>query len=138
MVIAICVLFSCKNEQPQSNSQEYLTSDLPEDFLGFYLKFHSDSLYQLQHIVFPLSEQQDGTKWQKIDWMMHKPFDDQGGTFSQSFVNMNGLIIEYIQDEHKIFNVERRFMKAKNGYDLIYYKKENLLANSGEWEKEPS
>lgn len=138
LLIATSLMLSCKDKVAESNPKEYLTSDVPEDFLGFYLKFHSDSSYQMEHIVFPLKQKEDGTPWNKDEWSLHKPFNDHKGQYSQSFVNMNGLIIEFIKDTQGIFSMERRFMKAGTGYNLIYYKIENILNDSEDWEAEPS
>jgi len=135
--LALFMVMSCKNSnQPTTQTEDLLSSELPEDFLGFYMKFHSDSLYQVDHIVFPLAVQATGLRWAKEDWRMHKQMTGEG--FVQKFVNLNGIIIEYIQDAQRIYTIERRFVKANEGYNLIYYKVDNVLEQNPEWEKAPS
>jgi hypothetical protein len=34
-------------------SEEAVPDTLPDDFVEFYDKFHTDSAYQLEHIIFP-------------------------------------------------------------------------------------
>ena len=138
MVTFSLFVLGCKNQSAESSAQsdvdEVLSNELPEDFLGFYMRFHSDSLYQLDHIVFPLKMKGDSSAWLAEEWKMHKPFNDHSGEYVQNFVNMNGLIFEYIQDKRQIFKMERRFIKADEGYDLIYYKVDNILNDSQDWE----
>jgi hypothetical protein len=50
-------LFSCKNDTHSHSGAAQETSAqeaLPEGFADFYQQFHSDSLYQVEHIVFPI------------------------------------------------------------------------------------
>lgn len=135
----LLLLLGCrqdKNSHSHVHEESVLTSDLPEDFLAFYLKFHSDPEYQLEHIVFPLKEKKDGTVWEKENWVTHKPFEDHDGQYKQSFLNMNGLIMETIRDASGMFTIERRFIKSGDAYNLIYYVVINAFENSDDWEKE--
>lgn len=134
MVVAI---FGCKSEK--STTAEYIDSDLinselPEDFLSFYMKFHTDSVYQVEHIIFPLKMKSDSSSYLADEWQMHKPFSDHGGEYTQSFLNINGLIVEKIVSQNQIYKMERRFIKADDGYNLIYYQVDNAFRNSKDWE----
>lgn len=122
------LFFSCKNENAntQDKSQkgepiDILTVEIPSDFIPFYEQFHTDSLFQINHIVFPLAQKEDGTKWQRNQWIMHTPFDSQGGAFSRSFENFNGIIFEYIVEKSGAFKIEKRYSKTTDSYQLIYY-----------------
>ncbi len=78
-------------------TEEYESEEegLPPDFLAFYQRFHDDSLYQLEHIIFPLqgipAEADSATivdgrfRWQKEDWIMHHPIEDSRTQFSRKF-----------------------------------------------------
>jgi len=140
VLMSFCVLLSCKGDKAttvEPSAEELgLSNELPEDFLTFYMKFHSDSIFQVEHIVFPLKMKADSTSYLKADWVMHQPFDDNKGEFSQSFINMNGLIIERISSSNQIFRMERRFVKSGTSYELIYYHIQNAFRNSTEWEEE--
>ena len=107
-------------------------TELPEEFLSFYDRFHSDSLYQIEHILFPLQGQKfrgseeewvdENFKWQKETWRMHKPFDEMEGSFKQEFTSFEGIVTEVTQDVYGQFNMVRRFAKMDSTYYLIYYK----------------
>lgn len=128
--------WSCKNSPNNANGQnesEVITNDIPSDFLNFYLRFHSDPAFQLEHIIFPLKQSSDGTNWEKEDWVIHQAFNDLGGEYKQELRNFNGIIIELINDQHGYLNLERRFVKTGNEYKLIYYTSTNLFEQNEEW-----
>jgi hypothetical protein len=124
------LIISCgRNKQ---EVQPAKAGSLPADFEKFYEKFHQDTAYQIAHILFPLEGQQakkdDATsqdpnfKWQKKGWLMHKPYDDMGGTFSRSFLSFNDIVTEEIADGTGQFTMTRRFTKMDGDWYLIYYK----------------
>jgi hypothetical protein len=54
-LVAIVLFSSCKPSQDQpSNDSDSLAAYETEEFLDFYDRFSKDSLYQLDHVVFPL------------------------------------------------------------------------------------
>lgn len=135
-ILLISVAWSCKNNSSTSstpNETEIITNDIPSDFLNFYLRFHSDPAFQLDHIVFPLKQSSDSTNWERDDWVIHKAFNDLGGEYKQELRNFNGIIIELISDQHGYLNLERRFVKTGNEYKLIYYTSTNLFEENEEW-----
>ncbi len=124
---------ACKNSgtTEQSNSSE-VDSTLPADFNVFYQKFHKDSLYQLDHISFPLEgypahassnlEEGQEFRWQKEDWVMHKPFNNENGEYDLSFQSFGeDIIVETILHEPSNYQMQRRFMKSSDGWRLMYY-----------------
>jgi hypothetical protein len=131
-LILFIVFQACKSDTSQVDPPEasLFKEEIPQDFLGFYDRFHSNIDYQMNHIIFPLQEKSDSTLWQKDEWLMHKPFDTQDGEFSRSYTHLNGIVVEVIQDQNGLFKVERRFSKSRDGYDLIYYKITNAFENS--------
>mgnify|MGYP000188651632 CR=1 FL=1 len=125
----IISLFSCKdkNETPQD-----IYVEIPEDFVEFYDKFHSDTIYQIEHIHFPLEgipAMSKGTDlegfsfwWERDGWKYHKPFDAMDGTFTRDFSNFAGIITETIRDNSGQFTMVRRFSKMDGEWKLIFYK----------------
>jgi len=107
--------------------------EIPPDFLIFYAQFHNDSLFQMEHINFPM----DGIpnfadslilaertfKWQKEDWRMQRLTDDRKDNFHEGLVILDpGFIKEFIsvgKDEKQLW-MERRFLKSGGEWRLIY------------------
>jgi hypothetical protein len=130
-VLCLCII-GCKSDTPQLQESEtsLFKEEIPQDFMSFYDRFHSDIDYQLDHVIFPLSQKTDSTKWEKEEWLMHKPFNTQGGEFTRSYTHLKGIVVENIQDQKGLFRIERRFSKSNDGYDLIYYKITNAFEDS--------
>ena len=122
-ICLIALFYSCKNENntPPPTQATPSTTEIPSDFLAFYDRFHSDSIFQMNHTVFPVMSGNPEVKYNKESWQIHKPFDAQGGNFLRSFGNINGIIIELIQEKTGFVTIERRFSKITNDYHLIYY-----------------
>ena len=126
LLINMMVLaFSCKNTKDHSD-QEIV---IPDDFVSFYDRFHKDSLFQIDHIIFPLagvpaydSLRSNDWTWKLEDWTMHRPFDDKGGVFKRNWYNVNSVIIEKIVDSSGRFSMERRWVKMGQEWTMIYYK----------------
>ena len=99
------------------------------DFDTFYQLFHSDSLYQMAHIQFPLqgvsSRPEDhgtGFRWGKEDWRMHRSFD-ASSSFRSEFTSLgDDLVIENIVHKNGQYGMERRFSRlGGDEWYLIYY-----------------
>lgn len=141
--LALTLFFACKNKpaegnatlpaQPAETTQS--NAQIPSDFPGFYAQFHSDSLYQLAHIHWPLSgkfaKQVDSShvdlqsiKWQPETWRMQHAVDFSKGEFVQELEPLGDvMVIERIRTPGSEFSLERRFAKrADNEWELIYYK----------------
>lgn len=127
---------ACKQSQnaPKVESVSTAEVQLPADFNSFYEKFHTDSLYQMAHIAWPLqgdkSEQVDSTHynkantvWQQSSWRMHRPVDYGSGDYKRQIQTLgDGLVIEYILITAGGYGIERRFAKQPDGeWNLIYY-----------------
>ncbi len=106
---------------------------LPEDFNVFYRRFHEDSVYQLEHINFPL-EGLPNTRgdwdtipperffWQKTGWKIHHHMTDPGNNFQQWFEMKGDRMIEHwILMKGTNMYIVRRFAKLEDGWYLIYY-----------------
>ena len=135
--IFIFLLFSyaCKKNSPVSSQEEELKgfyTELPQDFIEFYKKFHTDSTFQMAHILFPLPGQlslsnegdepiEDYT-WNAENWRMHRTPDLMNGTYKVEYTNVNNLITETIKDKDNQFAMVRRFTKSGNDWLMIFYK----------------
>jgi len=140
MTITLSLLFigliACKQdkvavEKPVESSAAVVT---PEGFDAFYTKFHTDSLYQLDHILFPIPEQQSGDAWMKESWKMHHdPFENPIDLIRE-IRDINGLVIEVVYHKLGFYLVERRFMpRGDDSWDMIYYAQRT---NLDDWEKQ--
>jgi len=122
-----------KVDQPKLNPSEEIThseNSLPSDFHEFYNRFHTDSLYQMNHISFPLTgvvQEEDSIRtvaskqWLEDDWKLHKPFDNYGGTFERTFTNNGTVISEIIEGNGGMFTIEKRYSILAGEWHLIYY-----------------
>jgi hypothetical protein len=117
----LIMMISC-NQSVQRNTDESFTT--------FFHRFHTDTAFQMEHIIFPLSgipEYTDSTgsaitsfKWQKEAWIFHQPFEESG--FKRSLKEVgDGMIIETIIHEQAKLGMERRFAKMHDGWYLIFY-----------------
>ena len=132
-LLLIILLLGCNNAEETSTElaqESVLSSELPSGFHGFYDDFHSDSLFQLNHIVFPLKGQmirKDSMETISLekeylanDWKLHKPFQSDAG-YNRNFTVMGDLVIEKMVDNMGLFTVERRWGKVDTTWSLIYY-----------------
>lgn len=96
---------------------------LPADFKAFYEQFQSDSVFQMEHIAFPLYYEENGQKQELLaeNWITHRPFDDMGGTFERVFEGDENIVIETIVTRGAPYHMIRRFGKLADGWNLIYY-----------------
>lgn len=128
-------MMACKKaHKSEIASSEELSEEIPSEFLQFYMKFHADSLYQMSHISFPLDRKSDGAKWTEEDWSLHKPFSGANGEYRQTFRNFGGIILEFVNDNHGYYNMEKRYVQTNDGYKLIYYHIINAFERSDDWE----
>lgn len=131
-VLLLFLFVACNNEAATENeTADNSNNKAFGEFSRFYKAFHQDSLFQIEHIQFPLQgipSNADSAmladrsfRWQKSDWIMHKPIDPDG-EFKQSFLPVDDeLIIENIMHQSGQFAIERRFAKMGEKWMLIYY-----------------
>jgi len=134
LITALGLLFfyrqAKKNKTPiPQESTEVVSNGIPDDFLPFYNQFHADSVFQLTRVNFPLKgikvnvETGGGTEYNytQDEWTIHKEFDDMGGTFTRSFEEFAGIVVETIVANGGQFKSVRRFAKLSGEWHLIYY-----------------
>jgi len=133
---------ACREKQPSSantpaqpdQTTQIQGDQLPADFNEFYGKFHSDSLYQMAHISWPLQglttlyrdssrQEKQAIYWEKTNWSMHRPVNFSSGEFQRKLqVLGNELVVEHISYAAANFGLERRFVRNSQGeWELIYY-----------------
>lgn len=124
--------------QNAPDADTYVSNVVPEDFLNFYEKFHQDSIYQLDHIIFPLqglpayadsaTMADRSFRFQKEDWVLHKNFNDQDGQFVRTFNKLSeGMMVEQIKNSDNGIGMQRRFAKRGEEWFLIYYAEVNFV-----------
>ena len=103
------------------------------EFNQFYEKFLQDSLFQIQHINFPMEGIPDNAvayrgdslqnfRWTAENWRMHRPIDFEKTKFVQNFQTLGDeLIIENIIDPTSGYGMLRRWAKIGGEWSLIYY-----------------
>jgi hypothetical protein len=132
-LIFILITSACgtRQQEPQASNDPFI------EFMQFYNKFLRDSTFQMERVLFPLEglpSNADSTqlaakkfRWEKDEWIMHRPFEFEGSDFEQQFTPFDDdLIIENIV--HKSgYASERRFAKIEDKWYLIYYSGLNQL-----------
>ncbi len=138
--ISLLFLFACKNPNaaPAATATETPDEELPAGFADFYQKFHSDSLFQVEHIVFPLEGLPNNAdsatvasktfRWTPETWLMQKQFDFQMSEYKREIVALPGdIVIERILHKSGQFGMVRRFALIGGEWHLIYYAGVNRL-----------
>ncbi len=140
--IGILWLAACRERStapPTSPSPPPLSStpeeEVPADFAAFYRQFHADSVFQVQHISWPLpgqvtAQEPDGrwkrksTYWERSTWRFQHAVDFSTGEFKRQLRAMEDQyvveIIAYASAPN--YALERRFMRRSDGnWELVYY-----------------
>jgi len=131
------VLFSCGNQIEEQVVEE--TSPNVDDFEAFYDKFHSDSIYQKAHVLFPLQGlptnadttilKQGNFYYQEEDWITQNRLPANSDFQSTILPIDSALVIERILHQSGQYAMERRFAKMDGEWMLIYYAGVNRVAN---------
>jgi len=126
----------CKSFAKKADEQiatDSAVDTLPYDFVYFFDRFHADSAYQKEHIIFPLeglpnsngdtlANSSERYFWQREKWQLHRPFTDPSQQFEQWFEILGDRVIEHwIWMKGTNLFLERRFAKLNDGWYLIYY-----------------
>lgn len=129
-LLVMTVLRKLNPQPPSATAQN--TPSTAGAFDDFYKRFHSDSVYQIEHILFPLqglpAEADSATLvdgnfyWQKDDWKMHKAFDTEDNAFQVELQAVTDNVYEELIF-HKLsgYAMIRRFAKVNEDWYLTYY-----------------
>lgn len=144
LVGALAVLFSCGRTTKESTTIQgngivaHKAPDIEkvkrvESYVTFYRKFHSDSLFQMSRIKFPIEGYYTDSAgieqaWTKKSWIMHRSQIQNADTsiFKLELTNTNKQKEELLYIEGSGFKVERKFKQINGKWYLIYYVDENL------------
>lgn len=136
LLFASLCFFACKNE-PKTPAVDVSQLTDVEEFNTFFQRFHEDSLYQIEHITFPLQGLPSGADstaradnnfvWEKETWRMHRHMPPNSGYTREYEILTPTLINEYTADSDKSYGLVRRFAKLDNDWYLIYYAGVNRL-----------
>lgn len=124
--VGVLGISSCKNTQKPADANKVATGD----FEAFYQRFHSDTTFQVAHVLFPLEgfpDNADSTmlaertfRWTPENWVIHRPLSGKG--MRQELVPISDeVIIERVVDDKTNYGLERRFAKLQGTWYLIYY-----------------
>ncbi len=139
MSIFLCMAFLMATQSCKQKSEDVLNAgiqeeSIPESFFNFYNRFHTDSVFQMEHIAFPIPEQEDGKKYTEESWIINKAFSVDEVNYQRKLQSTNGIIYEIIYHTQGIFTLERRFTKLSDeSWNLIFYKVSNELDDG--WQK---
>lgn len=131
------VLFATACSNPQQEAVRSGEAGLPDDFLAFYERFHRDSAFQMERIVWPLEGIPDNAgsrlsdtdfRWQPSTWKMMRPIEASGDRFDREFLPVSeDIIIEKITHRSGDYGLIRRFAVVGEEWHLIYYAGVNPL-----------
>ncbi len=129
VLLTILVLIqSCQQPAPAPAEDGIL----PVDFQVFYELFHRDSLFQMEHIRFPLEGLPDYADsltiaagqyfWEAEEWVIHQQqlLDDPEFTREVSMFGDFVVRERFVHKERPLLT-ERRFSKEGDDWFLIYY-----------------
>ncbi len=123
------VLVACNSSGNQADSVSAADTN---DFDNFYKKFHRDSAFQMEHILFPLQgipSMVDSAflasgkmhYWNEGDWLLHNEIDFENNTdYKRDLKVTDFLVEERIFDKNNFF-ILRRFYFMEGKWMLIYY-----------------
>ena len=126
-LLALVSLVSCKN----GNSSN--TPEVPEPFESFNQRFHSDSMFQLSRIIFPIqgklidgSEKQEWTpsNWEMLKEPVRKDVDTT--EYKHQLTLSDTTVYERYWIENSGFSVERQFSLKEGKWYLTLYNDANM------------
>jgi hypothetical protein len=136
LLISMLAIFACKPKQTTPDSAATTVAREPSaEFMEFYKKFHQDSVFQMEHIVWPLEgntvKETDSLKMVRIpikfeatEWKMHKPLELAGSDYVREwsfFSDSDDMFEETIKYSAANFGMRRRWAKIAGEWHLIFY-----------------
>ena len=127
VVILVSLLFfliNCKRSEKLKNIQK--SAVVVENFEVFYNQLHSDSLFQISRIKFPLEGQnRDGfekNKWTKVNGILLKTkiYDIDTLEFKTEWKKTGTSFVEKCSLENSGFSSEYRFQLIEKKWYLTY------------------
>ena len=126
LVLAFAVTFTACGFQKNSEG---------ENFERFYTKFHKDSSFQIERIIFPLNgetsylepEGKQMKLWYAKEWIMQQSYDatDTLG-YEQSIISVDSLVVDVIYDSANQ-GITRYFSLRDGKWYLTFYSDYNAV-----------
>lgn len=138
LLILLFVLIACnKNKISNDSDLDFSTKKIKkesvENFDEFNKKFHSDSIFQVSRVDFPIEGEHvsgfEQHNWNPKNWQFQAiPVAEKTeiGEYQHSLVKTDTLITERFWIPDSGFEVERQFKLIKGKWFLIYYNDINL------------
>lgn len=124
-----------KESEKTETSHESLktTTEAAEDYATFYSRFHSDSLFQMSRIKFPIdgyfsNGAGDEVNWTPSNWIIHRLHihDADTSVYTVKLTGTATLKKEVLYIEGSGFKIERKFQNINGKWYLVGYIDENL------------
>ena len=127
------LILSCKQTNTTETKDTKEAPDLSAAFDAFYEQFHTDTTYQLSHIVFPLAKQEDGSPWTAEEWEFHNNPLTGDIAIKRDVQTIGRLVNELVYNDMGFFVIHRRFVQINDEeWNLIYYE---MVQNMSDWDK---
>jgi hypothetical protein len=117
-----------KNKKSSNLNVKPTKTETNEKFDEFNIRFHSDSIFQISRIDFPIEGLSvsgfDKHKWTKQNWeFMIIPVSEKNkiDDYEHSLIANDTLVIERFWIPDSGFEVERQFKLIRNKWFLVYY-----------------
>ncbi|TXB63773.1 hypothetical protein [Phaeodactylibacter luteus] len=125
-LMAVAAVGCAPKGAPEDGSRPF------REFAEFYERFHQDTAFQRERIVFPLPglpQEADSAliasglfRWTPQTWQLQGAIDFSRSEFRQELTPVGrDLIIEKIVQPEYGLQIERRFSRLEDGWHLIYY-----------------
>ncbi|MEQ8703639.1 MAG: hypothetical protein RIC19_06955 [Phaeodactylibacter sp.] len=134
IIAALSILVAaCGSDPKPGNSADAEGKDAAfQEFATFYDRFHQDSAFQMERILFPLPglpREADSAlitsgryRWTPETWTLQRPLNLQSSNFKRELIPVSkDLIIEKLVQSEYNLQIERRFSRLEDGWHLIYY-----------------
>jgi len=122
---------SCKSVRNNRTKDIYTKSSF-ENFDEFYNRFHTDSLFQMARIKFPLegkkTDWEGENKWSEKNWVTLKTriYDIDTSKFKTDYKKTDDAFIEIFWLEDSGYSSEYKFNLIRKKWYLVYANEQNL------------
>ncbi len=133
MFSIIYVALSCNGESKKNIIPETTKYQKLESFGEFNSKFHSDSIFQISRIKFPIGgkyvDDVENKNWTPKNWNFQRTEVSEKNEykdFEHSLSKSDTLIVEKFWLKNSGFKAERKFRRINGKWFLIFYNEVNL------------
>ena len=129
ILILVAVMLSCRTSKHAAAEPPGI---LHENFDRFYDRFHSDTVFQLSRVRFPLggyrADGMEEVKWSRDNWpyMRTRIYDVDTTIYKISYKKTENEFVQKVWLENSGFSSESRFRLIKNKWFLVYVLDLNL------------